>query len=357
MPSASLLPPRILPSFLGHAVRWYPDLAQHETEPIIWPEDLVLPRHYVAEVLCVYGFRGQGKSTLTTALGQYMMEAYKAAGARVKVVANYWVRFANHWSPMLVDEIISFPPWLRNRLMLIDEVTEFIPSSLAMSADSRHVASLVRQIRKRGLDIIANTQFPIELQRAFLRQVNLFLETEAHFRRGGKLDIKIYVYDYWGHYTGDWRRKMWPPPRHEADNVVWMNNAHVVFRDFNTEEVQVERKLANRDEVLSEQYTAAQLRQIQQRARPGQDAPEKSQFKQGEKDAEAEGLQHYLLTKCLQSDGGINLSMTLRNAIELEPNIQDGPGYKRWLQEHGWRLEHSGSGTLPWVALYEGGGS
>ena len=309
-----------------------------ELDDIMLPGDMGLQRHYVPMVVMLMAPRGRGKSVGTTAMGRFMLDAYRSKGLTTGVLANYNVKFAQYCSPFLVDELKSFPRWANNKLILLDEITEFMPSGRAMTRSSLDIASFIRQIRKRGVDIITNTQFPIEVDRRLLRQIDLFVEVQLHWRRskqGPRADLELFVYDYWGHFTGNWRRsRQWPPAREDADNIMWMENVHTVFPMFDSLEIQAPIWSEAREEILTEQ---------------GWDIKYEEDDLPKPEPAAVINLAEYIERNT--RDGTLNIGLTFDRARAFMPEWKSRRDYQKCLEGMGWRLQAVGTGPNNMIAF------
>ena len=320
-------------------INWMPPPPQaEEEEEVLYPEDLNGSAYFTPNIVLMYGIRGKGKSLGTTALGLFMLKAYRHKKLNVQVLANYNVTFAAYRTPFLVDELNGFPNWARNKLVLLDEIVEYMPSARSMARSSLDFASFIRQIRKRDIDIVMNTQFPTEVDRRMLRQVDLFIEVELHRRRGGKADLKMYIYDYWGNWTGDWSlsKKPWPPSHEDATAVKWFQNVHTVFRLYNNREVQAPIWSENREQILQEEGWVIQEPEA---------APEE-QVDHGV----ANNLAEYLVGQ-IRSDGALNIGLSFDGARVFMPEWKSRAGMIAYLKGQGWELQRVGTGANNMIAF------
>ena len=313
--------------------------AEDEDYEVLFAEDLTGAAHFEPNVILMFGTRGKGKALGTTALGRFMYDAYRAKNVDVQVWANYNVDFASRCTPFLVDELNAFPPEARRKLVLLDEIVEFMPSARSMARSSLDFASVVRQIRKRDIDIIMNTQFPTEVDRRMLRQVDLFIEVELYRRRGGKADLKMYLYDYWGTWTGDWSlsKKAWPPRHEDATDVKWFLNVHTVFKQYNNKEVQAPIWSEHREQILEEEgWKITYLDDVDDEDEPAAAAPAT--------------LQSYLGSH-IRTDGTLSVGLTFDGARAFVPAWKTRREYQEWLAGEGWHLQANGTGANNMVAF------
>ena len=138
-------------------------------------------------------------------------------------------------SPFLPDKISSNMDSARNSELAIDEITEFTPARMAMSRVNKSAGSFIRQIRKLGCEITSTTQFPTDVDRMMLRQIDLFCMVQSHISDwarvypalGDRAYVDVYVFDIWGQFWGNGEAsRYWPPP-------IWMADKHIRFYHVN----------------------------------------------------------------------------------------------------------------------------
>ncbi|MCY3543178.1 MAG: hypothetical protein OXH22_03920 [Chloroflexi bacterium] len=215
------------------------------------PMDLRTGRSFLPRVAILFGRRGQGKTLWLTAMLWMMKERGRLQGTPRFVATNYWTSFSDHASPYLLDELQEFPDWAYNAIIGIDEVVDLLPSARAMSNYTLLSQSFFRQIRKRGCEVLAATQFPQELSRGILRQVDFFLETElVQYGKG----VRTYWHDWWGQFTGQYKQRYWPPERDAHDYAFTLWGTDQMFGHYRTEEVVATVVSDSRDEIISQQW-------------------------------------------------------------------------------------------------------
>ena len=185
--------------------------------------------------LCILlmGRRGDGKTALETAMLNRMLQKYRSQYYSARLYANYPVSFfrknangkpIDYYSPYLVEEISTFPPWFRRGYMAIDEFQSMASSRRSMSKTNVNLSAFLTQIRHRQIECIFTTQFPQVLDYQALLQVDLFVRVRTLMsypaNREGKRFPKVQeleIYDYWGQWTGLDHRKRWPPTIEDVD--------------------------------------------------------------------------------------------------------------------------------------------
>ena len=225
--------------------------ADQEEGNIRQPAELQRQRQFLPRVAVLFGRRGQGKTLWLTTTLWMMKERHRLAGTNFKVFTNYWTSFSDYASPYLLDELQTFPPWASNAIIGIDEIVDLLPSARGMSGYNLLSTTFFRQIRKRGCEVIGATQFPQELSRGILRQVDWFIETEL--KANGK-GVKTYWHDWWGQFTGVYKLRYWPPERsaHDYSYTTWGTDQ--MFGHYKTEEVVASVYSDDRDDIINRQW-------------------------------------------------------------------------------------------------------
>jgi hypothetical protein len=78
--------------------------------------------------------------------------------------------------PRLVDALITFPEWLHDCLILIDEIAVYFPSLRATSTAALNFSTFLQEIRKLRVDMVFTTQFPTMIIGQASLQIDLFVE-------------------------------------------------------------------------------------------------------------------------------------------------------------------------------------
>ena len=223
------------------------------------PEQMSARTRFQPTAMLLWGRRGQGKTSLVSWLALAMQRRYNARGLNFQVASNYKLAFSKLSTPYLCDAASRFEPWVRRLLICIDEVAEAFPSIRASSGYSRDFASFMRQIRKRECEVIAATQFPQDVDRRLLRQIDLF--GEVHYSTSCDLEIDgvrcqahcdVRWHDYWGQWTGDTSWKPWPP---DPENFDWAKTYHgieAIWGTYDTFEAVPQAWAVNRDAILAD---------------------------------------------------------------------------------------------------------
>jgi len=136
------------------------------------PEELKnwFPREYVELNL---GHRGGGKSVRGARKGLLALKA------GLNLFTNYElypekVGIKNEPKPLDLEFLLRFDTALNESVILIGEVDTWVERKRAMSTSSILVDKFLRQLRKRGLRVIMDTQSP-SLPTVILQQVDLLV--------------------------------------------------------------------------------------------------------------------------------------------------------------------------------------
>lgn len=213
--------------------------------------DLTASVKYTPRAMLLFARRGEGKSLLMTTLLRLLSEWARRVGASRPVATNYRCTFSDFQSPLLLDQLQEFPNWAWDLLIGIDEIADAVPSTRANSTYSLLTAGFMRQIRKRRSEVIAATQFPQEIGRAMLRQIDWFVECEKIDQARG---VRMYWHDWWGQWTGRTYRKYWPPEKHQADFVSTVWGTDAMFGTYYTDEIFAPVVSDMREDIIRDQW-------------------------------------------------------------------------------------------------------
>ena len=213
-------------------IRLAPDM--FETDAIKQVESGYYKDKFLPRVIIMFGRRGQGKTLWQTAILAILKNRHMASGHRHKVMTNYYVNFADYYSPYIMDEMHNFPPWAQDAIIALDEIAELLPSTRTMATYNLLSGTFLRQIRKRNCEILGATQFPQEISRSVLRQTDFFVECELVDNGKG---VKTYWWDWWGQITGRYDHKYFPPMKGTHDYSFTLYGTNKMFGEYRTEEV------------------------------------------------------------------------------------------------------------------------
>src|SRR3990170_5364940 len=233
---------------------YYPDT---DNEKVWVPEQLVGKRHELRPIVVLFiGRRGAGKTLALTTTGYIQLRRYLAAKARMKVAANYNVTFGHYKDPYIVDRLQNFPVWARNIYLMVSEIGAAFPGMRSMAMGAIMFTQLLGQLRKRAIEIGADTRFAQILGWQHVTEIDLFIRCEALARLpdGRPRAIRLEVWDYWGQWTGDQRRRYWPPTAEPPDWELVFGNVHHVCKMYNTGEVIAPSFSAARDGIIQQQW-------------------------------------------------------------------------------------------------------
>ena len=217
---------------------------------LLIPEEVHVRRRFRPMVIMFIGRRGAGKSLAMTTLAYIQSRRYAAAGVAFSVVSNYKLQFATHATPYLVEELTQFPPWARDLYVCIDEVATAFPSRRSLAGVNLLFANWLTQIRKRRCEVAFTTQFPQVLDYQVLLQVDLFIRCQE--RAAGRA-VELYIYDWWGQWTGNDSRRPWPPEHDTWDWNVTFLNTHRVWPLYDTEELVAPLWSSSREDMIAQE--------------------------------------------------------------------------------------------------------
>ena len=217
---------------------------------LLIPEEVRAHRRFRPMVIMFIGRRGAGKSLAMTTLAYIQSRRYAAAGVAFSVVSNYKLQFATHATPYLIEELTQFPPWARDLYVCIDEVATAFPSRRSLAGVNLLFANWLTQIRKRRCEVAFTTQFPQVLDYQVLLQVDLFIRCQE--RAAGRA-VELYIYDWWGQWTGNDSRRPWPPEHDTWDWNVTFLNTHTVWPLYDTEELVAPLWSSSREDVIAQE--------------------------------------------------------------------------------------------------------
>ena len=190
------------------------------------------------------GVRGEGKSLAMVAMAQIMEPNFHAAGWRIQ--SNFRLDFADFQHPFLGRELSAnmYRAW--ESQLNIDEITELIPSKRVMSNVNMNWFTVMRQIRKLRCEVQATTQFPWDIDKQMLRQVELMALCRGYFPANRHVSAKaafscyvdVYFFDlHGGLRLGAQPVKVYPPPLHTAFKSFRFRMLPYVWHKYDTEGV------------------------------------------------------------------------------------------------------------------------
>lgn len=241
------------------------------TSSLFLPDSVPTQSRFAPVNLLLYGRKGCGKSLTTTALTKFMDLAFqwtakKYGTLRRRVISNYYLKFAVDAGPIaeellevedpktyerrvervpvepcsdqIVDEMATFPPWGRHKLVGIDEAADIFSSLRATSRHVRDWGAVLRQQRKMHSEYIMNTQFPDQIAYGQVgRAIDLLCYmTNLNLSQGdGSVDILVFDYHYqWTEAWGKYGSRL--PEPWQYDWTVTVTGLLKAADDYNTDE-------------------------------------------------------------------------------------------------------------------------
>ena len=298
----------------------YPS-GQNKVQPFD-PRRLPPQREFIPRAHFFFGRRGDGKTLSMTWLGQVMKERYRLYSPHFKIRSNYWVEYADESDPYLLDELLEFPPWAWYSLILADEIATAFSNLRVVAGRNLAFANLLRQMRKRGLEWYFTTQFPTEVDRTVLMQVDIFVQTEP-IRIGGELKgIHLLYYDYWGQYTGRYYRRPWPPQYGEHDWEKVISPASAMFGKYRSNEVVAPMFSAAREEIVKQQWDIPESVDDEVLNHVGRPDPED------------------LEEMFAQAPDEFSVGAFVARAQFFDKSLNNVPKLRKWLTGHGYVIEN-----------------
>lgn len=245
--------------------------------PLFLPEELPFGVNFDPLVILFFGRRGDGKTLSMTALMDCMRRRYEASGQKYssrnpegfKLASNYHVQFADFNDPKVVDMVNAYDDRFRKMLLSVDEILSYVPSRRSNARSNVDFANFLVQIRKLDMELLSTTQRPQNIDSQMLDQIDLFISPILFNKRWimeralwtgkptGKLiwaptAVRLQCWDWWGTFTGDQRRKPWPPQvsGERPDYILDLHNIDGIFHQFSSKEQVPSIWSANRDDVL-----------------------------------------------------------------------------------------------------------
>lgn len=328
-----------------------------------------------------WGRRGRGKTLTLVAEGYHFQEAYRARGLSNpnykfpwRVAANFQNSHADITHPFLVEKMTTFPPWAWNMRLEIDEIAMYAHRRKWQLTSNLNLESFITQIRKRSIEPSAATQFPQRLDGDLVEQIDLFIDCDIEPQGCGNPEHTFCaaqrVHDWWGQWTGNTKRKPWPPNVWEYDYFKWFHNCGVFFGSYVTEEIHSpiwlkdSEKNAIRlrqwgDETNLEDDEAAYRRQQELKAGPEVDIAysrkEMEDWEQYRPDLTIgapgeDQLAAFLRDKASRQPGRVlNLYAYAREASNINPNVNGVSALVKFCEQQGWEVRREGRGAVAYI--------
>ncbi|MGI0011829.1 MAG: hypothetical protein ACREBU_00085 [Nitrososphaera sp.] len=323
----------------------FQSLQQFEARPkthVLYPEQISVHRKFHPIVVMFIGRRGHGKSLAMSTTAHLQQRRYRQHRANFKVLSNYYLAFADYQSPYLVEELTEFPEWGKNAYTCIDEVSGSFPSRRSMARINLNFATLLMQIRKRHCEVVFTTQFPQVMDVQLLLQVDLFVRCESHM--DGRA-IEMFVYDWWGQWTGKDFRKPWPPETGGHDWIIRYGNTDRMWGQYDTDQVIVPTWLKNRNEILSRTWDLDSDNVIEGEAvKPAID------FTQPRSPMVIMGGHDVIDSWLMSLPDVFSISGQVRIAKQIDPNLSTKSRLADYLEAKGYYVERGQS----WKAYFVG---
>lgn len=331
---------------------------QSMTEPIAKPKqkrEIKLPGDFAGEknpdYLCLifHGRRGRGKSTGATAFARFLFDQQKAMNPNYKVFANYKVNFADMCHPRLVDALITFPEWLHDCLILIDEIAVYFPGLRATSTAALNFSTFLQEIRKLRVDLIFTTQFPTMIIGNASIQIDCFIEPYL-YHKVYEPRVKAWVNnsmimnccDWWGQWSGYPVHHRWPPEPEDTIAAPKLHMIRNIYHQFNTNEIIPAFWHPSRDSIMERQWTSEfEAEREAEEELLAKENPEPVLVKANK---EPQTLQELLDVQ----PGSIELRSILKQAGRIDPQIKNYSQLATAMRRLGWSCYQTGKNG-PWI--------
>jgi len=243
-------------------VQLYP--GQKKEDSLFLPWEVPVSGSFYPIIAMFWGRRGQGKTLSMTTVGAMMLQRYLRWGIKSspsnpnghKICTNYHVDFADFYNPMLVDMMVDFPPWAHDMTVMIDEILAYFPNRRSLARGNLNFGTFLQQIRKRHIELLFTTQFPQNMDKIMVEQVDLFIRPEL-FNRGNS--VRLIIHDWWGQFTGNMISKKWPPIHEPPDWIIPIHNIKNVYGAYPTDEVVAPMWSGNRNTIIKGQWTDEEI--------------------------------------------------------------------------------------------------
>jgi len=367
---------------------------------ILLPGQMPRSRFFRPAFSLRWGRRGRGKTLTLVADGYHFQQAYEQRNLRDGwlppradangdmqpgqiergkypwlVAANFQNAHADITRPFLVEELTEYPAWAWNMRLQIDEIAMYAHRRKWQLTSNLNLESFITQIRKRSIEPSAATQFPQRLDGDLVEQIDLFIDCDIEIRGCGNPEHSFCaaqrVHDWWGQWTGNTKRKPWPPNVWEYDTFKWFHNCKQFFGSYVTEEIhspiwlkdgeknRIRLKQWGEETDLAADEAAYEAAQAIKAAtgpvdvRYSRDEMEEWEEYSPDLSLGAPGedqLAEFLRDKASRQPGGIlNLSVYVREAANIDPNVNGLRALTEFCRKHGWETKRDQGSTIAFV--------
>lgn len=309
----------------------------------------IRPKSYVdASITALFmGRRGRGKTLAMSALALIMQRRFVRYRTGGRIMTNYWLDFLRRdsngkpidlYSPMLIDEAIEYPTWLRNAYMVLDEIQTAATGRRSMSRTNVGLSTFATQIRHRNVEMAFTTQFPQVLDYQLLLQVDLFISVDIAARDewGIPTALTLHIHDYWGQWTGRNYRKRWPPPDDEADDVRTFSGVNQLIGRYSTKQIIAPSFSPFRDRLVDDEDD---LLDIPVDWNEATEAIEEAQVKFKDNPAAAYSDLSDLLARTIPDGDGVNVYSIVDRAMAVDASIATVGALRSRMREMGFAFE------------------
>lgn len=217
------------------------------------------PGRFTPTATLLMGRRNCGKTLAMTIYGHIMAQRYKRWAPYFRIWADYAVTYADKCHPQIVEYIAGLPPDARNLYVMLDEIQQYLRSRRSMNTNAINFTGFLTMIRKRRIEPIFSTQFPSQIDKDMLLQVDLFAEVE---QIAGPKHLRLKFWDWWGQFTGRHYWKRWPPMEQDMDWSIELHHDGRFFEMYDTDQVIGSAYLSDevQERIIREEWQGDRLR-------------------------------------------------------------------------------------------------
>ena len=257
------LPPQRI---MANAPGLYRGPEPEERRDVLMPGEMNGNKFFRPTFTLRWGRRGRGKTLTLVAEGFHFQQAYAQRNLRKGwhpghytpdgewvaaykdrgtfpwlIAANFQNSYADITRPYLVEELTEYPDWGWNMRIQIDEIAMYAHRRKWQLTSNLNLEGFITQIRKRSIEPSGATQFPQRLDGDIVEQIDLFIDCDIEPLGCGNPEHTFCaaqrVHDWWGQWSGNTKRKPWPPNVWEYDYFKWFHNCKQFFGAYVTEEI------------------------------------------------------------------------------------------------------------------------
>ena len=238
----------------GHARPGLEIKTRTSTPEILTPYDVYTSRKFEPSAIMLVGRRGRGKTLGMTGLGAFQKERFRLRNIPSLIGSNYWTDFSDILNPDMIQWLNAdglWDPRAKNMYCLIDEAGAQFANRRSLNAVNVDFIQVLVQIRKLMTEMVFTTQFPQWVDIQVLYQIDLFIMMDSNYDNS---IIDMYIFDWWGQWTGRNNKKAWPPQMEDVDAHATMYNTDSLFNRYRTNQVVPPPWAKNRKQIVLSEW-------------------------------------------------------------------------------------------------------